>query len=66
MRFPKGSNRFRKWLRIRRLIRRSEWQLVEVELAYDGRPAGNEYIERLETLESRIDKLKSMKRRVEH
>lgn len=46
--------KIRNWRRRKRVIRRINWALVNLEFSYHGRPAGNHYIERLETLDARL------------
>lgn len=50
-------NKLRKWRQRQRLIERIDWSLFELDLAYSRRAAGNEYLERLDTLEKRRNRL---------
>lgn len=49
-------------LRVRRLILKIDQALINLHLSYMFRPAGNEYLERLETLEKRRAGLQSLER----
>ncbi len=47
----------RKWRQRRRLIDRVDWAQFHLEMDYSRKPAGNEYLERLETLDARRKRL---------
>ncbi len=50
-------SKLRKWRQRRRLIERIDWAQFDLEMEYARRPAGNEYLERLETFEKRRRRL---------
>ncbi len=49
--------RIRKWRQRRRLIYRIDWAQFDLEMDYVRRPAGDEYLERLDTLDARRKRL---------
>ncbi len=50
-------NKLRKWRQRQRLIERIDWCLFELELSHYRRPAGNEYLERIDTFEKRRNRV---------
>ena len=49
--------KIRKYRQRQRLIYRIDWAQFDLEMEYARRPAGNEYLERLETFEKRRRRL---------